>query len=89
VRNGAVVTALSVEHSFSNCPQGAFYALMRSGNLSTAMKLRLLWLDGLLPSPHGVDDSNYKYPKAKARLLWNSIRFSRGPQHRRTTLSRP
>lgn len=86
VRAGTVVTALSVQHAFSNCPKGTFYSLIVAGYLQLAVSLRMQLIRGELPSPHGTDDSNYKYPKTKARVLWDSFCFLARGKHRHANL---
>lgn len=75
VNTGTVVTALSVEHAFSNCPVACFYALLRRGQLAPAVKLRLLWGQGMLPPQHGTDPSNYRFDKRAAQKIWRMFNF--------------
>lgn len=72
-----VKTALTPEHAFSNCPKGMFYFLVTSGYLIVAMNLRLFYVSGVLPPQHGSDEGNYKYPKGRAKILWDAFRWQK------------
>ena len=70
---GVVRTVLSLEQAFANAPQGVFYILMCTGRMVPAISLRGFYHRGELPPAHGIDQSNYKYPKVKASVIWNAF----------------
>ena len=76
-KSGVVKTALTLEHAFSNCPQGMFWFLVSNGHLIAAMNLRLFYVTGNLPEAHGSDEGNYKYPKARAKILWEAFHWQK------------
>lgn len=75
--NQTVKTAITLEHAFSNCPHGVFHFLLTSGYLIAAMNLRLFYVSGVLPPQHGSDDGNYKYPKSRAKILWDAFHWQK------------
>ncbi len=75
-RDGILTTAVTLEHAFANCPKAAFHALMCAGEMVPALNMRAMHVKGLLPTPHGTDDGNYKYAKAKAQIVWDTFIWS-------------
>ena len=74
--DGEVRTVLTLEHAFTNAPQGVFCFLVSTGRLIPAINIRTMFTRGLLPEGRGSDQSNYKYPKQKAQVLWDAFKWS-------------
>jgi hypothetical protein len=73
---GKLVTSITLEHAFANCPRACFLVLMSAGEMVPALNMRTLYVKGHLPKAHGTDDGNYKYPKQRAQAIWDVFTWS-------------
>jgi hypothetical protein len=80
IRDRVVVTVVSLEQAFSNCPQATFYALLCRGLLVPALNMRSFYAQKRLPPAHGTDATNFKYPKVKAKAVWGAFAYTEGKE---------
>lgn len=68
LRHGALVTVITPEMAFADCPQSVFHYLISQGHLVRALALRAAWHAGRLPSP-----SSTASPHPNDLVVWSAF----------------
>lgn len=74
IKGRNIITVVTLEMAFADCPLGTFLALMENNAMVDALALRAKGEMRTLPRPL---ERQYKYPRRKANTVWNVFRWVR------------